>query len=100
MRCVASSSAATCWSRTCVRARSSGSVSHPATSSRAIPAWSILRVSGFGQDGPYATRPGFATLAEAMGGFAALNGEPDGAPLLPPVALTDEITALVGAPSR
>jgi crotonobetainyl-CoA:carnitine CoA-transferase CaiB-like acyl-CoA transferase len=61
------------------------------------PGLVILRVSGFGQDGPYASRPGFATLAEAMGGFAALNGEPDGAPLLPPVALTDEITALVGA---
>ena len=61
------------------------------------PGLVILRVSGFGQDGPYAARPGFATLAEAMGGFAALNGEPDGAPLLPPVALTDEITALVGA---
>src|SRR4051794_11773537 len=61
------------------------------------PGLVILRVSGFGQDGPYSTRPGFATLAEAMGGFAALNGEPDGAPLLPPVALTDEITALVGA---
>jgi crotonobetainyl-CoA:carnitine CoA-transferase CaiB-like acyl-CoA transferase len=57
----------------------------------------ITRVSGFGQDGPYATRPGFATLAEAMSGFAAINGEPDGPPLLPPVALTDEITALVGA---
>lgn len=61
------------------------------------PGLVVLRVSGFGQDGPYAHRPGFATLAEAMGGFAALNGEPDGAPLLPPVALTDEITALVGA---
>ena len=61
------------------------------------PGLVILRVSGFGQNGPYASRPGFATLAEAMGGFAALNGEPDGAPLLPPVALTDEITALVGA---
>ncbi|HLY84528.1 MAG TPA: CoA transferase [Acidimicrobiales bacterium] len=57
----------------------------------------ITRVSGFGQDGPYASRPGFATLAEAMSGFAAINGEPDGPPLLPPVALTDEITALVGA---
>lgn len=57
----------------------------------------ILRVSGFGQTGPYAMRPGFATLAEAMSGFAAINGEPDGAPLLPPVALTDEITALAGA---
>lgn len=57
----------------------------------------ILRVTGFGQDGPYAARAGFATIAEAMSGFAALNGEPDGGPLLPPIALTDEVTALVGA---
>jgi crotonobetainyl-CoA:carnitine CoA-transferase CaiB-like acyl-CoA transferase len=57
----------------------------------------VLRVSGFGQDGPYAQRPGFATLAEAMSGFAAINGEPDGPPLLPPIALTDEVTALAGA---
>jgi crotonobetainyl-CoA:carnitine CoA-transferase CaiB-like acyl-CoA transferase len=57
----------------------------------------ITRVSGFGQDGPYAQRPGFATLAEAMSGFAALNGEPDGGPLLPPIALTDEVAALVAA---
>jgi crotonobetainyl-CoA:carnitine CoA-transferase CaiB-like acyl-CoA transferase len=57
----------------------------------------VLRVTGFGQTGPYASRPGFATLAEAMGGFAAINGEPDGRPLLPPIALTDELAALVGA---
>ena len=57
----------------------------------------ILRVTGFGQDGPYAGRAGFATLAEAMSGFAAINGEADGPPLLPPIALTDEITAVVGA---
>jgi len=57
----------------------------------------IVRVTGFGQDGPYAARPGFATMAEAMSGFAAINGEPDGAPLLPPIALTDEVAALVGA---
>jgi crotonobetainyl-CoA:carnitine CoA-transferase CaiB-like acyl-CoA transferase len=57
----------------------------------------ITRVSGFGQDGPYARRPGFATLAEAMSGFAAVNGEPDGPPLLPPIALADEVTALVAA---
>jgi crotonobetainyl-CoA:carnitine CoA-transferase CaiB-like acyl-CoA transferase len=57
----------------------------------------IARISGFGQDGPYARRPGFASLAEAMSGFAALNGEPDGGPLLPPIALTDELTALVSA---
>ncbi len=57
----------------------------------------ITRVTGFGQDGPYANKPGFATLAEAMSGFAAVNGEPDGPPLLPPVALADEITGIVGA---
>jgi crotonobetainyl-CoA:carnitine CoA-transferase CaiB-like acyl-CoA transferase len=57
----------------------------------------ICRVTAFGQDGPYAHRPGFATLAEAMSGFAAINGEADGGPLLPPIALTDEVTALAAA---
>jgi crotonobetainyl-CoA:carnitine CoA-transferase CaiB-like acyl-CoA transferase len=57
----------------------------------------VLRVTGFGQDGPYASRPGFATMAEAMSGFAAINGEPEGQPLLPPIALTDEVTAIAGA---
>lgn len=57
----------------------------------------VLRVTGFGQDGPYKDRPGFASIAEAMSGFAAINGEPEGGPLLPPIALTDEVTALAGA---
>jgi len=57
----------------------------------------ITRVSGFGQDGPYASRPGFATIAEAMSGLAALSGEPEGQPLLPPIALTDEVTGLAAA---
>jgi crotonobetainyl-CoA:carnitine CoA-transferase CaiB-like acyl-CoA transferase len=57
----------------------------------------ILRITGFGQDGPYAMQPGFATIAEALSGFSNLLGEPEGAPLLPPIALTDEVTALVGA---
>jgi crotonobetainyl-CoA:carnitine CoA-transferase CaiB-like acyl-CoA transferase len=61
------------------------------------PGLVLLRVTGFGQDGPYAQRPGFATMAEAMSGFAAINGEPDGPPLLPPIALTDEVAALAGA---
>ena len=61
------------------------------------PGLVITRVTGFGQDGPYAGRPGFATLAEAMSGLAAINGEPDGAPLLPPIALADEVTGLVAA---
>ena len=42
-------------------------------------------------------RPGFGTLAEAMSGFAALNGEPDGPPLLPPLALADGVAALTTA---
>ena len=63
----------------------------------ANPKLVVTRVTGFGQDGPYAGRPGFATLAEALSGFAAINGEPDGAPLLPPIALTDEVVALVAA---
>jgi crotonobetainyl-CoA:carnitine CoA-transferase CaiB-like acyl-CoA transferase len=63
----------------------------------ANPALVVTRVTGFGQDGPYAQRPGFATLAEAMSGFASINGEPDGGPLLPPIALTDEVTALTAA---
>jgi crotonobetainyl-CoA:carnitine CoA-transferase CaiB-like acyl-CoA transferase len=63
----------------------------------ANPGLVILRLTGFGQDGPYAGRPGFATMAEAMSGFASINGAPDGAPLLPPIALTDEAAALAGA---
>lgn len=57
----------------------------------------LLRVSGFGQTGPYAHRPGFGTLAESMSGFVHMNGEADGPPLLPPVALADEVAALLGA---
>jgi crotonobetainyl-CoA:carnitine CoA-transferase CaiB-like acyl-CoA transferase len=63
----------------------------------ANPAVVIARVSGFGQTGPYASRPGFGTLAEAMTGFAALNGEPDDPPLLPPLALADGVTAYATA---
>ena len=54
----------------------------------------IARVTAFGQFGPYASRPGFGTLAEAMSGFAALTGEPDGPPTLPPFGLADGIAAL------
>jgi crotonobetainyl-CoA:carnitine CoA-transferase CaiB-like acyl-CoA transferase len=54
----------------------------------------IARVTAFGQTGPYASRPGFGSLAEAMSGFAALTGEPDGPPTLPPFGLADGIAAL------
>ncbi|MGA5515143.1 CaiB/BaiF CoA transferase family protein [Streptomyces pseudogriseolus] len=57
----------------------------------------LARVTGFGQFGPYAHRPGFGTLAEAMSGFAALTGEPDAPPTLPPFGLADSIAGLTTA---
>ncbi len=65
--------------------------------SAANPRLVFARVSGFGQVGPAAQRPGFGTLAEAMSGFASLNGEPDGPPLLPPLALADGVAGLAAA---
>lgn len=56
----------------------------------------MVRVTGFGQTGPYKDRPGFGTLAEAMSGFAHMNGHPGGAPTLPPLALADTVSALFG----
>ncbi|GAA3362253.1 CaiB/BaiF CoA transferase family protein [Saccharopolyspora gregorii] len=57
----------------------------------------LARVTGFGQTGPYSSRPGFGTLAEAMSGFAAMTGEPDGPPTLPPFGLADGVAALTTA---
>lgn len=54
----------------------------------------VLRISGFGQTGPYSQRPGFGTLAESMSGFASLNGFPDRPPLLPPTGLADGVAAM------
>lgn len=57
----------------------------------------IVRISGFGQTGPYAQLPGFGTLVEAMSGFAARTGFPDREPVLPPLALADMIAGIYGA---
>jgi crotonobetainyl-CoA:carnitine CoA-transferase CaiB-like acyl-CoA transferase len=65
--------------------------------SAANPRLVLARVTGFGQFGPYSRRPGFGTLAEAMSGFAAITGEPDGPPTLPPFGLADSIAALTTA---
>ncbi|GGO63594.1 CaiB/BaiF CoA transferase family protein [Nonomuraea cavernae] len=54
----------------------------------------VARMTGFGQFGPMAGQPGFGTLAEAMSGFAAMTGQPDGPPTLPPLALADGIAGL------
>jgi crotonobetainyl-CoA:carnitine CoA-transferase CaiB-like acyl-CoA transferase len=56
----------------------------------------FVRMSGFGQTGPYSRRPGFGTIAEAMSGFAFMNGHPDRPPALPPFALGDGVAALFG----
>jgi crotonobetainyl-CoA:carnitine CoA-transferase CaiB-like acyl-CoA transferase len=61
------------------------------------PGLVVVRVSGFGQTGPYAPLPGFGTLVEAMSGFAARTGFPDREPVLPPLALADMIAGLYGA---
>lgn len=58
------------------------------------PGLVLTRITGFGQRGPYAQRPGFGTLAEVMSGFAAMTGLPDGPPTLPPIGLADSICAL------
>ena len=57
----------------------------------------MVRVTGFGQSGPYRERAGFGTLAESMSGFAHMNGHPDGPPTLPPFALADGIAGISGA---
>lgn len=65
--------------------------------SAANPRLVLTRVTAFGQFGPYAHRPGFGTLAEAMSGFAAITGEPDASPTLPPFGLADSIAGLATA---
>ena len=70
---------------------------HPDALIARNPKLVIVRVSGFGQDGPYAKRPGFASIAESMAGLAAVSGEPDGPPMLPAIALTDEVTGITAA---
>lgn len=61
------------------------------------PALIIVRVSGWGQTGPYRNRPGFGTLVEGMSGYAHMNGFPDKPPALPPLATADMIAGLYGA---
>jgi len=56
----------------------------------------LCRITGFGQDGPYADRPAFGTLIEAMSGFAHMTGEADRPPTLPPFGLADSIAGLAG----
>jgi crotonobetainyl-CoA:carnitine CoA-transferase CaiB-like acyl-CoA transferase len=69
----------------------------PAELQRRNPRLIIVRVSGWGQDGPYRDRPGFGTLVESMSAYAARTGFPDREPALPPTALADMVAGLYGA---
>ena len=57
----------------------------------------MVRVTGWGQDGPLRDKPGFGTLAEAFSGWAHLNGFPENPPTLPPMGLGDALTSVLGA---
>jgi crotonobetainyl-CoA:carnitine CoA-transferase CaiB-like acyl-CoA transferase len=63
----------------------------------ANPRLIILRTSGYGQDGPYASKPGFGTLAEAFSGLSYITGAEDRPPVLSGYPLADGVTALAGA---
>ncbi|MBY4214275.1 CoA transferase [Rhodococcus fascians] len=63
----------------------------------ANPGLILLRVTGFGQTGPYSTRPAFGTLVESMSGFAHLTGEADGPPTLPAFGLADSLAGIAGS---
>lgn len=69
----------------------------PATLLAANPDLIVVRISGFGQTGPYAQFPGFGTIVEGMSGFAYRTGFPDREPVLPPLALADMIAGIYGA---
>jgi crotonobetainyl-CoA:carnitine CoA-transferase CaiB-like acyl-CoA transferase len=64
---------------------------------RVNPGLVVVRVTGFGQQGPYAGRAGFGTLAEAMSGFAHLTGDADGPPTLPAFGLADSICGIAAS---
>lgn len=68
-----------------------------ATLSKINPALVMLRTTGFGQDGPYSSRAGFGTVAEGMSGFTSINGEADGSPTLPGLALADGVGSVFGS---
>ena len=82
-----SSATPTSSSRTSGPERSSAGASATRTLSSENPGLIMVRVTGWGQDGPYADRPGFGTLAEAISGWAHLNGFPENPPTLPPMGL-------------
>ena len=70
---------------------------HPASLLQANPRLVVVRISGWGQDGPFRHKPGFGTLVEGYSGFAAQNGFGDREPVLPPMYMADGYAGLYGA---
>src|SRR5262245_63645668 len=69
--------------------------------SRENPKLVLVRISGYGQSGPYKERPGFAAIAEAVGGLRYVNGFPDRPPARPNLSIGDTLASLhgvIGAP--
>jgi crotonobetainyl-CoA:carnitine CoA-transferase CaiB-like acyl-CoA transferase len=60
------------------------------------PALILVRVSGYGQTGPYRERPGYGTAADAMSGIPSFTGFPDGPPVLPAFPLADTVAGCFG----
>src|SRR5258707_10909393 len=69
----------------------------PGTLLERNPRLVVVRISGWGQEGPYRRRPGFGTLVEGISGFASFNGFADREPVLPPIYMADSYAGLYGA---
>ena len=87
----------TCWSRIFAPARSTNGASRGPGCRRINPRLTILRVTGFGQTGPYRNTPGFARVFEAMSGFTRMCGEEGGTPLHLGYPISDAVGGLFGA---
>jgi crotonobetainyl-CoA:carnitine CoA-transferase CaiB-like acyl-CoA transferase len=61
------------------------------------PGLVYARISGYGQTGPYATKPGYASVTEGFGGFRYINGEPGQAPVRPNISMGDTLAAIHAA---
>jgi formyl-CoA transferase len=64
---------------------------------RTKPSLIYISISGYGQDGPMASQPGYGSIAEAIGGFRFITGEPDGPPMRLGVSIADELAGLQAA---
>jgi len=65
----------------------------PTTLRESHPSLIVARISGYGQTGPYRSKPGFASVCEAFGGFRYVNGMPGGPPIRPNLSIGDTLAA-------